>query len=451
MENNTLRKNEKIKVDIIDLTFEGLGVAKHNGLAIFVKGALVNEEALIRITKVEKRYALADVISLDVISKDRVKVENKLLDSTIPLQHLRYDKQLAFKTKIIKDIFAKSKTINDVRINKTDGSAKEWHYRNKTQVPVRDENGKMVTGVFSNKSHQVLPVDDFKINLEGIDETVSKVRDILMEFGEKPYNEKRHTGNIRHIIVRKSEKTNEQMIIIVTRSKSLFPTSKIIPAITEKFPNTVSIIQNINNKKSSAIFGNESKTLFGTDSYKEEILNKKFIVTPQSFLQVNTPQAEKLYTKAIDLLQLTGEEIVVDAYSGIGTISLSLADKAKQVIGIEVIQEAVDVANENAKLNNINNVSFKCGLVEEVIDSLEVKPNVIVVDPPRKGLDPDFVNSVININPDKIAYISCNPATLVRDLEKFKEAGYAFNEVFPIDLFPQTVHVETVALLTRKK
>ncbi len=306
----------------------------------------------------------------------------------------------------------------------------------------------METGVFENSSHRLIPVDDFKINLPGIDEIVAGVRDILTSFNEKPYDEGTNTGNIRNIIVRKSSYTNEVMVIIITRSKSLFPKSKIIPAIVERFPEIVSIVQNINNKRTSTIFGEKSEVIYGKSSYREEILGKSFDITAQSFLQVNIPQAEVLYTKVLELLDLKGTEVVLDAYCGIGTISLALADKAKRVIGIEVIPEAVEIAKLNAVKNNVENVIFECGLVEEVITDFEISLDAVVVDPPRKGLETAFLDSLLEMKVKKVVYISCNPATLVRDLEQFVEAGYELSEIQPVDLFPQTAHVEAVIMMT---
>lgn len=446
----SIKKNDKVKLEFIDLTYEGQGVAKHDGLAVFVKGALPGETGNVRITKVEKRFAFGELLSLDEISSDRVPVENKELNSTLPLQHLCYQKQLQFKTKIVKDIFAKSALLKEAVILDTIAAGDEWHYRNKTQVPVRAINGKMETGVFANDSHRLVPVEDFKINLPGIDEMVAGVRDILIGFDEKPYDESTHTGNIRHIIVRKSNRTGEAMVIIITRSKSLFPKSKIIPAITEKFPEIVSIVHNVNNRRTAAIMGDKTEVLFGKSSYQEIVLGKSFDITAQSFLQVNIPQADMLYEKALALLDLQGTETVLDAYCGIGTISLAVAERAKQVIGMEVVPEAVAIARENAAKNGIGNVVFECGLVEELIGKLEVSLDAAIVDPPRKGLEPEFVNALLEKEPGKIVYISCNPATLVRDLERFVAAGYELSEVQPVDLFPQTQHTEIIVEISRK-
>ncbi|MGL5540992.1 MAG: 23S rRNA (uracil(1939)-C(5))-methyltransferase RlmD [Erysipelotrichaceae bacterium] len=446
---SVVKRNEVIKAKIQDLSYEGLGVAKVDGVVVFVKGALPSEEVTIRISKVEKRFAYAELLSIEKKSKDRVEVENPLLTSTMPLQHLAYEKQVAYKTKLVKDLFQKSALLKDVVVNDTVACAHPFHYRNKTQVPVRLEDKQFISGIFSAKTKRVVAVDDFKLNLPGMDELVKRIREILIEFNEKPYHEVSHTGNIRHIVVRKSEYYDEYMVIIVTRSKSLFPTSKIIPAIVEACPNVVSIVQNINGEKSSAIFGEVSKVIYGKGYYREKLLENTFEVTPLSFLQVNTKQAEVLYEKAIEILKLTGTETVLDAYCGIGTITLALAKHAKKVVGIEILEEAVEVARHNALQNKVTNVSFESGSVESVVENLDTHFDCVVVDPPRNGLEKAFIEYVIKEQMEKVVYISCNPATLVRDLELFASAGYVVGDVTPVDLFPQTTQVETVVLMSR--
>ncbi len=452
MEKNQIERNAEIEVEFIDLSYEGMGVAKVDGFPIFVENALPGEKGKIRITRVGSRFAYGTLVSLseEYLYRLPVKEKDRVLNHTIPLQHIDYDRQLVFKSKLVKDLLAKEASLSGIEVKDTIGVENPWHYRNKTMVPVRSNKKRMETGVFENRSHRLIPVDNFKINLLGMDEIVSGVRDILMEFNEKPYDEKTHTGNIRSIIVRMGYHTGEVMVIIVTRSKSLFPQSKIIPAITEKFPNVVSIVHNINREKTAEHLGSESKTIFGKDTYQETILEKTYDISAHSFLQVNTPQAERLYSTLIDCLELKGTETVLDAYCGLGTISLSIANQAKQVIGIELIEEAVSLAHSNAELNQINNVEFLSGSVEDIISTIDTKLDVVIVDPPRKGLEPDFISEIVNRNPEKIAYISCNPATLVRDLKLFVESGYSVNLIQPVDMFPQTVHVETCVLLSHK-
>lgn len=450
MKKTTLQVQDILRVDIIDLSYEGLGVAKVDGFTVFVAGVLVGEQASIQITQIEKRYAYASLVELHKQSTDRIEVENPNLNNTIPLQHLRYAKQLEFKSKIVKDVFNKHESLRSIKVLDTIGATDIWHYRNKTQVPVYLQNQQMQTGVFVGGTKNLIAVEDFKINLVGIDEVVAKVCKILSEFGEKAYDSRTHTGNIRHIVVRKGEYTNEIMVVIVTRSKSLFPKSKIIPAILEISSNIVSIVHNINNRRTSTVLGEHSEVIYGSATYQERILSKTFDVDANSFLQVNTKQAEVVYQHVIDSLQLTGDEIVLDAYCGIGTMSLHLADKAKHVFGIEILQAAVNMAHENARKNNISNVTFICGDVEDTIDTITSKLDVVVIDPPRKGLETTFLHDLIKHSPTKIAYVSCNPATLARDSVELLKHGYELLQVQPVDMFIQTIHVETIAIFTRK-
>lgn len=451
MNTDSLKKNDILELTFIDMSYEGKGVAKVDGYPIFVEGGITGETALVKLDRVEKKYAFGRITELLIPSQDRVHVKSKdlALNSTIPLQHVSYSRQLELKTKIVEDAFKKDPMFKNVLVNHIIGAENEWHYRNKTQVPVRKVEDAMEIGVFKHNSHQLIPVNNFKINALGIDEIVVGIRDILVEFNEKPYDARTNTGNIRHIIVRHGQNTGEVMVILVTRSKSLFPQSKIVPAIAALSDNIVSIVHNVNPLKTAAIMGPESKVVYGKDTFKEVILENTYEVTAESFLQVNTPQAEVLYQTLLDTLQLDGTEVVLDAYSGIGTISLSLAQRAKEVVGIEIVEEAVIVAVKNAEINEISNISFIAGDVIEGIKELSLKPDVVVVDPPRKGLESSFIDDVIALSPEKIAYVSCNPATLVRDLKPFVSAGYSIDSVQPVDMFPQTTHIESIVLLVK--
>ncbi|CAM3538781.1 23S rRNA (uracil(1939)-C(5))-methyltransferase RlmD [Erysipelothrix anatis] len=451
MNTDSLKKNDILELTFIDMSYEGKGVAKVDGYPIFVEGGITGETALVKLDRVEKKYAFGRITELLIPSQDRayVKPKDLALNSTIPLQHVSYSRQLELKTKIVEDAFKKDPMFKNVLVNHIIGAENEWHYRNKTQVPVRKVDDAMEIGVFKHNSHQLIPVNNFKINALGIDEIVVGIRDILVEFNEKPYDARTNTGNIRHIIVRHGQNTGEVMVVLVTRSKSLFPQSKIVPAIAALSDNIVSIVHNVNPLKTAAIMGPESKVVYGKDTFKEVILENTYEVTAESFLQVNTPQAEVLYQTLLDTLQLDGTEVVLDAYSGIGTISLSLAQRAKEVIGIEIVEEAVIVAVKNAEINEISNISFIAGDVIEGIKELSLKPDVVVVDPPRKGLESSFINDVIALSPEKIAYVSCNPATLVRDLKPFVSAGYSIDSVQPVDMFPQTTHIESIVLLVK--
>lgn len=454
LETIPVRINGEYSVEFTDLTYEGLGVAKVDGFPVFVEDALPGETAVIEVVKLSDRFAFGKVKKLEIVSEERIEVKEKqkALSSVIPLQHLAYPAQLVFKRKLVLDVLAKEPAFKTVIVKETLGMKNPWHYRNKAQVPVRVINGKLVTGVFANHSHRLQPIQDFRINLPGVDEVIAGVRDILSRFGEKGYDSTHHTGNIRHIIVRKDFYKDEVMVTIVTRSKSLFPVSKIVPAIVEAFPQIVSIIHNINPNRMATILGETSKVIFGTAYYHDQLLGNTFQISSRSFFQVNTLQAEVLYQTALDMLALTGTETVLDAYCGLGTITLSLAKQAKFVYGVEVEKEAVALAQTNAELNGVENISYEAGLAESVLASYPERGIVfdaVVVDPPRKGLDLAFCEQLIAMSPQKILYISCNPATLVRDLKLFSDAGYQVGDIQPVDMFPQTFHVETVALLSK--
>ncbi|MFD1899008.1 23S rRNA (uracil(1939)-C(5))-methyltransferase RlmD [Enterococcus termitis] len=340
----------------------------------------------------------------------------------------------------------------DVPVLDTLGMNNPWGYRNKAQIPVRKINNQLQTGFFRKNSHDLIPLEHFYIQDPKIDEAVITIRDIMRRYSIKPYNESDNTGNLRHIVIRRGYHTGEMMVVLITRTPKLFPTSKIIPDILEALPEVVSIVQNVNTKKTNVIFGDETILLHGEDKIIDTIFDLKFEISSRSFYQVNPQQTEVMYNKVKEYAALTGNEIVVDAYCGIGTIGLTLAKDAKHVYGVEVIEEAVKNAESNAKLNNIENATFTAGLAEEALPRLleqEIQPDVVIVDPPRKGLEASLIETLIETKPERIVYVSCNPATLARDLALLIEGGYQVNEVQPVDNFPQTTHVESVTLLTK--
>lgn len=449
-------KNEKIKVTFEDLTSEGLGVAKVDSYPLFVVDGLPGEEAIVKVTKLGKSYGFARIEERLSSSEDRIPTTDVLGTQvgTMPLQHMRYEAQLKFKQNMVIQDFKRIAKLPDIEVLPTIGMKQPWGYRNKAQIPVRAKDGKLVTGFFRKNTHDLVPMENFHIQDPKIDEAIVKVRDILQEYGVKAYDEKKHTGNIRHIMVRRGTYTGEMMIVLVTRTAKIFPKSKIIPDILEALPEVVSIVQNVNPKRSNVILGEETIVLHGEDLYHDTLLGHKFAISSKSFYQVNPLQTEKLYQLALDAAQLTGEETVIDAYCGIGTISLALAEKAKQVYAMEIVPDAIEMAKRNAEENNIENVTFEIGAAEEVMPKWAeegIQADVIVVDPPRKGLDAGFIEAALTVNPDRIVYVSCNPATLSRDLRIFADNGYEAKQAQPVDLFPQTLHVETVVALTKIK
>lgn len=449
-------KNDVLEGEIIDLTHEGLGISKLGGYPLFIEGALINETVEFKVIKVGKNFGVAKLIKIIKESPDRVEVTDRAYaqTGTMPLQHLAYEAQLKFKKNQVENVLQKIGKLPDVKVNDVIGMDNPFGYRNKAQIPVRKHNGKLETGVFRKNSHDLIPMEDFKIQDLEIDKAVIVVRDIMRKYNVKPYNEKDNTGNLRHILVRRGYHTGEMMITLVTRTPKLFPHSKIVPDILEALPEVVSIVQNVNPKKTNVILGQEVIVLHEEDKYQDKLLNHTFEISHRSFFQVNTSQAEVLYSKVLEFAQLTGEETVIDAYCGIGTITLALAEKAKEVYGIEIIEPAVLDARRNAELNGIENVTYQIGAAEDVMLDWSKEgreADLLVVDPPRKGLEGQFIEAVIKMQPKKMVYVSCNPSTLARDLALLVEGGYTVEQVQPVDMFPQTSHVETVALLTKKQ
>ena len=448
-------KNEKITVTFEDLTSQGMGVAKVDGYPLFIMDGLPGEKAIVKVTKVGKSYGYARIEERLNSSEDRIPARDTLGTrvGTMPLQHMRYGAQLAFKQNLLVQDLKRIAKLPHIEVLPTIGMDNPWGYRNKAQIPVRaGKDGKLVTGFFRRGTHELIPMENFHIQDPKIDEAIVKVRDILQEYGIKAYDEKKHIGNIRHIMVRRGHYTGEMMIVLVTRTAKLFPMSKIIPDILEALPEVVSIVQNVNPKRNNVIMGDETIVLHGEDVFHDDLLGHRFAISSKSFYQVNPVQTEKLYQLALDAAALTGEETVIDAYCGIGTISLALAEKAKHVYAMEIMPDAVEMAERNAKTNNIDNVTFEVGAAEEVMPKWVtdgIKADVIMVDPPRKGLEPSFIDAAVEVNPDRIVYVSCNPATLSRDLAIFSEKGYHAETVQPVDMFPQTLHVEAVVVMTK--
>ena len=451
-----LKKNDIVEVEIVDLTHEGAGVAKVDGLVFFVENALPSEKILMRVLKVNKKIGFGKVEEYLVQSPHRNQdLDLDYLRSGIAdLGHLAYPEQLKFKTKQVKDSLYKIAGIADVGVAETLGMEHPVKYRNKAQVPVRRVNGILETGFFHKNSHDLLPIEDFFIQDSVIDELVVALRDLLRRYDLKPYDEKEQAGLIRNLVVRRGHYSGQIMVILVTTRPKIFRVEQLIEQLVKQFPEIVSVMQNINDKNTNAIFGKEWHTLYGQDFITDQMLGNDYQISGPAFYQVNTKMAEKLYQTAIDFAALKSDDVVIDAYSGIGTIGLSVAKLVKEVYGVEVIPEAVENSEKNAQLNNISNAHYVCDTAENAMKSWlkdGIQPSLILVDPPRKGLTESFIKASSQTGADRIAYISCNVATMARDIKLYRELGYELKKVQPVDLFPQTHHVECVVLLQRKK
>lgn len=444
-----------IELEITDLTHQGLGVARVEHYPIFVENALPGETVVAKITHTGRRMGHGTTIEILEKSPHRVEIVDQVhtQSGTMPLQHLAYAEQLKFKQQQVEKVLRKVGGFEDVPVLKTIGMDDPYGYRNKAQIPVREIDGQLATGFYKKRTHNLIPIEDFVIQHPEIDKAIVIVRDILRELGLTAYDETNHTGDIRHIIVRRGHFTEELMIVLVTRTFTLPKHDEIVAAIREKLPHVVSIVQNMNTEKTNVILGQQSIVLYGQDYYTDELLEHTFKISHQSFYQVNSEQTEKLYSIAVEYANLTAEDVVVDAYCGIGTMTLALAEKAKEVHGVEIVPQAIENAKTNATDNEIDNVVFEVAdagewLVQKAKDELAV--DVVVVDPPRKGLSTDFIESVLEIKPERMVYVSCNPSTLARDLKLLHEGGYEVEKVQPVDMFPQTYHTEAIAQLTRR-
>ncbi|KRL83402.1 23S rRNA (uracil(1939)-C(5))-methyltransferase RlmD [Ligilactobacillus apodemi] len=454
--NLPVTKNQKLTATIMDLTYQGMGVAKVDGYSLFCDDALPGEEVVLHVLKTGKNFGYAKVVERLTTSPERVTGKGKAYSQTgiAPLQHLAYPAQLKFKQKLVSDLLQKAH-LDALDVAPTLGMQVPYAYRNKAQVPVREINGELKAGFFKRGSHNFLPLDDFLIQDKRIDEVIQAVLQILQKYHITAYDEATHSGTLRHIMVRRGHYSNEVMVVLVTRTKKLPHKDEIVAEIIAKCPDVVSLQQNINSKQTNVILGDETHVLAGKEYITDQLNGLKFEISAKSFYQVNPTQTEKLYQEAIKRAGLTGKETVIDAYCGIGTISLSMAKHAKKVYGVEIVEAAIADAKKNAALNNLDNLEFEVGNAEEWMATWQeqgIKPDVIMVDPPRKGLTQSLIESATKMQPTKIVYVSCNPATLVRDLQSFMDLGYKVTQpILPVDQFPQTAHVETVTVLERSE
>lgn len=450
-----VEKNEYYDVKIEGLTHDGLGVAKIDGFPIFVTNALVGEEVNLKITLVKKTYAFGRAVDIFVTSPNRVTPPCKIYKQCggCQIQHLDYQGQLQMKQDTVVNQFKRIGHLENANILLTIGMEEPWRYRNKTQVPFGLNQGDVVAGFYQKRSHEIIDMRHCLIQTDISDEIIHEMRDICRQFKIAPYNEQNNTGILRHVIVRVGFKTDEVMVILVTRKEKIINLDRVVDRLTEKFPQIKVIAQNINPDITNAILGEKTNIIYGEAYIYDEMNGIRFAISPRSFYQVNPIQTETLYSKAVEFAQLTGEEVVFDAYCGIGTITLFLAQHAKKVYGVEIIPEAIEDAKMNAKLNGFENAEFAVGKSEDVIPAWikeGIKPDVIVVDPPRKGCDKTLLDTMIEAAPKRIVYVSCDSATLARDVKILIEGGYKLEVAQPVDMFPQTSHVETVVWLERK-
>lgn len=449
-----LKKNQEIELNIEQYGYEGEGIGKYEGMPIFVPYATVGDSLTVKILKVAKTHAFARIMSVLKPSEDRqaVSCPAYLKCGGCSLLHISYEQQLKFKKQRVEDCMRKIAKL-DVVVNDTVPSPQILNYRNKVQVPIGLENEEIVSGFYANHSHRIVKNDGCLLQETSMQKYIDIVKAWMKKYDIKPYDEINHTGIIRHIYLRHAKTTNETMVVIVSTTNKIPNTEPLVESLVAE--NATTILINVNKLVTNVILGTKYITLFGKGEIADTLCGSIFKISPESFYQVNHTQAESLYKIAIDQADIKNTDTVFDLYCGIGTISLYASKFAKKVIGVEVVEKAVQNAKENAIINKktAENVDFICGEADKICEDLiksKIMPDVVIIDPPRKGADENLINLLIKLAPKKIIYISCNPATLARDLAKLTETNnYKVNKVTPVDMFPMTHHVECVVCLQR--
>ena len=451
------RKNDLVTLEIEDCGIDGEGIGKADGFTVFVKDAVIGDTVTAKIIKAKKNYGYGRL--MEVLKPSPYRVEPKCEFARqcggCQLQALSYDQQLVFKTNKVKGHLERIGGFTDIPMEPIIGMDELFHYRNKAQFPVgRNKEGKIVTGFYAGRTHNIIENRDCALGVAENKEVLDRVIAHMEKYGIEPYNEATGKGLVRHVLIRYGHFTKEVMVCLILNGNKLPKEEQLVKSLCE-IPGMTSITINVNKKHSNVILGEEIRLLWGQEYITDRIGDISYQISPLSFYQVNPMQTQKLYAKALEYADLHGEETVWDLYCGIGTISLFLAQKAKFVRGVEIVPAAIENAKENAKLNGLENTEFFVGKAEEVLPR-EYKKNgvyadVIVVDPPRKGCDETLLETMIEMNPERIVYVSCDSATLARDLKYLCERGYELRKVCPVDQFGMTVHVETVVLLSHKK
>lgn len=449
-----VNKNEQLEVKIEDVTHDGAGVAKVDGYPLFIPNALPGETVRVRVVKTLKKYGFAKLLDIIEKSPDRVEAPCAVYPACggCQIQHISYSAQLAQKQKTVRNVIDRIAKLPDVPVHPVKGMDDPWRYRNKSQIPFDTEDGKVVAGFYKSKTHQIVDTDVCLIQTTEADDVMAMLKRKLQQLGIETYDEKTHTGMLRHVVVRKARQTGQVMVVLVTRHKKFPQKEAVVKAICMELPNVTSIMQNVNTKDTNVIMGDETICLYGESVIIDKIGDTAFEISARSFYQVNPVQTEVLYSQALEYAGLTGSETVIDAYCGIGTISLFLAKQAKEVYGVEIVPQAIEDAKRNAELNGIDNAHFEAGAAEEVIPKWYKEGkrfDVLMVDPPRKGCDEKLLETIIAYKPKKVVYVSCNPGTLARDLRILEDGGYRTKEVQPVDMFPHSGHVECVVLMSR--
>ena len=448
-----MEKNEIYNVKIESISSSGFGVCRIDGLVVFVADGVTGDEARIKIIKKKKNYAVARVE--EIIERSSIRIDS---DCAVfkrcggcAYRNISYEAETEIKKTLVADAFERIGGIK-ITLDEYISAPSRCRYRNKGQFPVSTENGRLNIGFFASRTHKVVDCRDCLLQPEIFGEIIGEIARFIESENVSVYNEVSGKGLLRHVYLRIAEATDEIALCLVINGKSFPKIEKLTKALTEKFPQIKSFSLNFNREKTNVILGEKTVTVWGQNHISDILCGLKFRISPQSFYQVNRTQAQKLYAKAIEYAKLTGRENVIDLYCGAGTIGLCLADRAKKVIGVEVVPQAIENAKENAAVNNVENAEFICADAEEAAQILfdrGEKADIIIVDPPRKGLTEPLIKTVAGMSPERIVYVSCDTATQARDCRIFLSLGYAVKKVSAVDMFPGTTHVESVAVLTK--
>lgn len=448
-----MKKNDYFYGECIDLTHDGQGIVKVDNFTYFVKGMLVGETGKLKVIKVLKNYAIARLIELEKVSKYRVEPKCAVFKPCggCQLQHLNQEGQMLFKTKRVKDCLER---IGNCFVEVKDCLMMDdpWYYRNKVQMPVGVKGNKLVTGFYKQKSNEIIPCDECFIQNKLSNQITKRVKELMEKYHVYPYDKLSHQGNIKHILTKHGYHSDEVMLVLISYLDKINNIDKIVNEITQEFPMIKTVIQNINHRIDNVILGDKEVILYGEGFIYDNLLDNRYKISLKSFYQVNPIQVEKLYQTAIEFASLKKDDVVLDAYCGIGTITLSLAKYVKKVYGVEIVEAAINDAKNNALLNKIDNVEFKCAdagkyMVELVNNQIHL--DVVFVDPPRKGCSSEFLDYLIQAKPNKIVYISCDVATQARDIKYLQEFNYQVDMCQPVDMFPHTTHIENIVLLKK--
>lgn len=448
--------------DIIELTITGLGssgegVGKEQGFTFFVPGALPGERVQAQITLLKKNYGLGRLVKLLVPSQDRTAPLCPVYEACggCQLQHLAYPAQLKYKRQTVMDDLERIGHFPHPMVQETLGAKDPWHYRNKMQLPVAQEKGhSLVMGCYAKGTHRVIDIKDCLIQQQTNNQIAQVVRQWMQTYHIPALEEDARRGIVRHVMGRVGVHTGEVMAVLITNTPQVPHLKELAQQLGDTIPHFTTLVQNVNSRHTNVIMGTKNYTVYGPGYIHDRLGAFTFTISPLSFFQVNTKQAERLYETALRYAGLTGKEYVLDAYCGTGTITLFLAQKAKRALGIEIVGPAIQDAWQNARDNHVKNVDFICGDTAKALPQLLKSgshPDVIVLDPPRAGCEKSVLDAIAKARPNRVVYVSCNPATLARDAAILRDKGFVMRNVQPVDMFPHTAHIETVVLMTKGK